>query len=157
MNVLQRLGHWGDLHHPRWMDIVRILLGIFLCHKGIEFLGDTSGTVSVLANNFSFGSFTLLLIGHYIVFAHLLGGVLLVLGILTRFACLIQLPVLLGAIILVNAKQGLWQPFSELWLSILIFLLLVYFLIAGNGPWSFDKVASEEEKMRIRNKKTGSA
>ncbi|HEX7847996.1 MAG TPA: DoxX family membrane protein, partial [Chitinophagaceae bacterium] len=75
MNVLQRLGRWGDTHHPRWIDIVRILLGIFLCHKGIEFLEDMSDTVNLLSSRFSFGSFSLMLIGHYIVFAHLLGGV----------------------------------------------------------------------------------
>jgi putative oxidoreductase len=148
MNVLQRLGHWGDTHHPRWVDLVRIGLGIFLCHKGIEFLQDMSSMMNVLSGSFSFGSFTMLLLGHYIVFAHLLGGVLLVLGMLTRFACLIQLPVLLGAIIFVNAKEGLWQPFSELWLSILVFGLLVYFLIAGNGPWSFDRMSEEPEKKK---------
>ncbi len=146
MNLLQRLGHWGDRHHPRWVDIVRILLGIFLCHKGIEFLQDMSSMISLLSNQFSFGSFSLLLLGHYIVFAHLLGGVLLVFGILTRFACLIQIPILLGAIIFINAGQGLWQPFSELWLSVLVFLLLVYFLVAGDGPWSFGRVASETDK-----------
>ena len=146
MNLIQRLGNWGDAHHPRWMDIVRILLGIFLCHKGIEFLEDMSSTVNLLSNRFSFGSFTLVLVGHYIVFAHLLGGVLLVLGILTRFACLIQIPILLGAIIFINAEQGLWVPFSELWLSILVFLLLVYFLIIGDGPWSFARVAGETDK-----------
>lgn len=148
MNVLQRLGHWGDTHHPRWVDLVRIGLGIFLCHKGIEFLQDMSSMMNVLSDRFSFGSFTMLLLGHYIVFAHLLGGVLLVLGMLTRFACLIQLPVLLGAIIFVNANEGLWQPFSELWLSIIVFLLLVYFLIAGNGPWSLDRMSEEPEKMK---------
>jgi putative oxidoreductase len=148
MNVLQRLGHWGDTHHPRWVDLIRIGLGIFLCHKGIEFLQDMSSMMNVLSGSFSFGSFAMLLLGHYIVFAHLLGGVLLVLGMLTRFACLIQLPVLLGAIIFVNAKEGLWQPFSELWLSILVFGLLVYFLIAGNGPWSFDRMSEEPEKKK---------
>ena len=146
MNVIQRLGHWGDTHHPRWVDILRIILGIYLCHKGIEFLQDMSSTMGLLADSFSFGSFSLLLLGHYIVFAHLLGGVLLVLGMLTRFACIIQLPVLLGAIIFVNAKQGLWQPFSELWLSVIVFLLLIYFLIVGDGPWSFARVANEGEK-----------
>ncbi len=146
MNVIQRLGHWGDTHHPRWVDILRILLGVFLVYKGIEFLEDMSSMMNLLSSRFSFGSFSLLLLGHYVVFAHLLGGVLLVLGILTRFACIIQLPVLLGAIIFVNAEQGLWQPFSELWLSVLVFLLLVYFLIAGDGPWSFARVANETDK-----------
>lgn len=143
MNTLQRIEHWGDTHHPKWVDIVRIALGIFLVYKGFEFVKDMSSFISLLSEKFSFGAFTLMLLGHYIAFAHILGGVLLVLGILVRFACLIQLPVLVGAIIFVNAGEGLWQPFSELWLSILIFLLLVYFLIVGNGPWSFYKLADE--------------
>ncbi len=146
MNLLQRVEHWGDTHHPKWVDIVRIALGIFLCHKGIEFLEDMSTTTSLLANNLSFGGFTLVLLGHYIVFAHLLGGVLLVFGILTRFACLIQIPILLGAVIFVNASEGIWRPFSELSLSILVLLLLIYFLVAGDGPWSFNRATEQAEK-----------
>ena len=141
MTFLQRVEHWGDTHHPKWMDLVRIGLGIFLCYKGIEFVQDMSSMLNVLSGEFSFGSFTLLLLGHYIAFAHLLGGVLLVLGMLTRFACLIQIPILLGAIFFINAEGGLWQPFSELWLSIIVLLLLVYFLVVGNGPWSFYKLS----------------
>ena len=105
-----------------------------------------SSFVNLLSGQFSFGSFTLMLVGHVIAFAHILGGVLLVLGMLTRFACLIQIPVLLGAIIFVNAKQGIWTPFSELWLSILVLLLLIYFLVIGNGPWSFYKLSDEPER-----------
>jgi uncharacterized membrane protein YphA (DoxX/SURF4 family) len=130
------------------MDLVRIVLGVFLCYKGFEFVQDMSSTMSLLSSSFSFGSFTLLLLGHYIAFAHVLGGILLALGMLVRFACIIQIPVLLGAIIFVNAREGLWEPFSELWLSILILLLLVYFLIIGNGPWSFYKLVDEPERKR---------
>jgi len=146
MDLLHRIEHWGDRHHPKWMDIVRIALGIFLCYKGFEFLQDMSATKNLVANNISFGSFTLILVGHYIVFAHVLGGALLVLGMLTRFACLIQIPVLLGAIIFVNSKGDVWQPFSELWLSILVFLLLIYFLVVGNGPFSFYKMIENPSK-----------
>ncbi len=28
MNFLQRLENWGTNHHPKWMNIVRIALGI---------------------------------------------------------------------------------------------------------------------------------
>ena len=146
MNTIDRIVHWGDTHHPKWVDLVRIALGIFLCYKGVEFIQDMSNVVNLLSSKFTFGSFSLLLLGHYIVFAHILGGALLVLGMLTRFACLIQIPVLLGAIIFVNASEGLWQPFSELWLSILVLLLLIYFLVVGNGPWSFYKLADEPAK-----------
>src|SRR5688572_6268601 len=146
MTLLQQIRQWGETHHPRWMDIVRIALGIFLCYKGVEFVSEMSSVMNLLESRFTFGHFALLLLGHYIAFAHILGGVLLVLGMLTRFACLIQIPILLGAIIFINSSMGLWQPFSELWLSIIVLLLLFYFLIVGDGPWSFYKLSEEPEE-----------
>lgn len=145
MNLVQRLEYWGDHHHPKWLDIIRIGLGIFLCYKGIEFLGNMSIMLNLLTSKLSFGSFTVVMLSNYIAFAHLLGGFLLVLGLLTRFACLIQIPILLGAIFFINSSGNILKPFSELSLSILVLLLLIYFLIAGNGPWSFDKMAAKEK------------
>lgn len=136
MNLLHRLEYWGERHHPRWMDIIRIALGVFLVYKGIDFLNNMSDLVGLMANQTSFGSFTYLLAGHYVVFAHILGGILLVFGVLTRFACIIQIPVLLGAIFFVSTNKEMLRPYSELFLTIIVLLLLVYFLIAGNGPLS---------------------
>jgi putative oxidoreductase len=145
MNLLQRFEYWGDRHHPKWMDIVRIALGIFLCYKAIDVLNNMSDLISLMSRKTSFGSFTYILAGHYAVFAHLLGGILLIFGVLTRFACLIQIPVLLGAIFFVGSNGDMLRPYSELFLSILVLLLLIYFLIAGNGPWS---VKMNEEKKK---------
>ncbi|MGQ0738737.1 MAG: DoxX family protein [Bacteroidota bacterium] len=136
MNLLQRLEHWGDRHHPKWMDIVRIALGIFLCYKGVDFLNHMSDLVTLMKGQTSFGDFTYVLAGHYTVFAHILGGILLVFGVLTRFACIIQIPVLLGAIFFISTNKDMLRPYSELFLTILVLLLLIYFLIAGNGPWA---------------------
>ena len=63
----------------------------------------------------------------------------------TRAACVIQIPILIGAIIFVNigATRDAFSPYSELFLSIIVLLLLVYFLIIGNGPLSV-KVPPEE-------------
>src|SRR5579871_6952029 len=133
MNVVQRLEHWGDAHHPKWVDIIRIALGIFLCYKGIEFLRNMGAILDLMTNKVSFGSFTIVMLSNYVAFAHLLGGILLILGALTRFACLIQIPILLGAIFLINSTGDLLRPFSEMYLSILILFLLIYFLIIGNG------------------------
>lgn len=147
MNLLQRLEYWGDHHHPKYLDIARFALGIFLCFKGIEFLEN----MSIMLNKLPFlhaDSFILAMLGHYIVFAHLLGGLLLAIGLLTRLACIIQIPILLGAIILVNTRQGLWTSFSELSLSILVLVLLIYFLIAGNGRWSADYLIDRENATR---------
>src|SRR5687767_15550221 len=101
MNFLQRLEHWGDAHHPKWMDIVRISLGIFLCYKGVDFLLNMGELIGLMTST-AFGSFAYILAGHYVVFAHIIGGILLALGLFTRFACLIQLPILIGAVLFVN-------------------------------------------------------
>ena len=150
MNLLQRIGQWGNRHHPKWMDIVRIALGIFLCYKGVDFLLHMSKLINLMPNRTSFGDFAYTLAGQYVVFAHILGGIFLVLGLFTRFACIIQIPILLGAVIFVNSNREMLQPYSELLFSILILLLLIYFLIIGDGPWSF-KIPEEENK-RTRNK-----
>ncbi len=145
MNLLQRIEHWGNSHHPKWLAIIRIALGIFLCYKGIDFLLNMGTLINLMTSKTSFGSFTYILAGQYVVFAHILGGILLILGLFTRFACIIQIPILLGAVIFVNTNGAMLRPYSELFLSILILLLLICFLIVGNGPWSF-KIPEEEKK-----------
>ena len=150
MNYLQRLEHWGDNHHPKYLDILRIALGIFLCFKGIEFARNSTLLNEMLGSQVPFDSLLLLLLGHYVIFAHIMGGFLLALGLLTRFACAIQIPILIGAIIFVNSDLA--NHFTALLLSILILGLLVYFMIIGSGPWSVDhameKATAEKEGLK---------
>ena len=139
MNLVQRVEHWGDAHHPQWLDFVRIGLGIFLCFKGVDFLNNMSAMLNLITSKMSFGSFTSMLMSNYIAFAHILGGILLILGVLTRFACVIQLPILLGAIFFIDLSPDMYRPLSEVLLSIGVFLLLVVFLVIGNGRLQFLK------------------
>ena len=145
MTNIQRIEHWGETHHPKWVDIVRIGLGIFLCYKGIDFLRNMGIVNDLISNHLSYNSFFIIMLGHYIVFAHILGGIFITLGAFTRFACLIQIPILLGAVVMVNFSQDVLRPYSGLIISILVLLLLIYFLVAGNGSFalSFDE---KEEK-----------
>ena len=52
-------------------------------------------------------------------------------------ACLIQIPILLGAIFFVNSD--LYRPLSAVALPIVVLLLLIMFLVIGNGKWQFLK------------------
>lgn len=145
MNLIQRIEYWGDRHHPYWMDFVRIALGIFLCYKAVDFLMNMGDLVSLMSINTTFGSFIYILFGHLIVFIHFLGGIFLVLGVFTRFACLIQIPILLGAVFFISDNEGALRPYSELLVSIGVLLLLIYFLIIGNGPLHF-KLKEDSDK-----------
>ena len=101
MNQIQRLEHWGDTHHPKWMDIVRIALGLFLLLKGIEFANNMNQLMAMMSG-LPFGNFMMVILAHYVLFAHILGGILLITGLLTRLACIIQIPILFAAIFAVN-------------------------------------------------------
>jgi len=150
MTNIERIEHWGETHHPMWVDIVRIGLGIFLCYKGIDFLRNMGVINELISNHLSYGSFFTIMLGHYIVFAHILGGIFLALGAFTRFACLIQIPILLGALIFVNFSNDVLRPYSGFIISLLVLLLLVYFLIAGNGSLAFSFDEKEEKARKIR-------
>jgi uncharacterized membrane protein YphA (DoxX/SURF4 family) len=145
MNLVEKFESWGDKHHPKWLDIIRIALGLFLFYKGIDFLRHSGNLVSLMKNTSPFSEFAIILLGHIVTFIHLLGGLFLTIGMFTRAACLIQIPVLIGAIVFVNinATRDAFSPYSELFLSIIVLLLLVYFLIIGNGPISV-KIPPEE-------------
>jgi putative oxidoreductase len=145
MNVLQRLEFWGDRHHPKWADILRFALGIFLCYKGIEFLENMSSMISRMSGFLPNSYFALSMVGHYVVFAHLVGGLMLAFGLLTRAACLLQIPILIGAIFFINQEE-MFRPFQQLAVTIVVLAGLIYFLIAGNGPWSVDKYFDEKKK-----------
>ena len=147
MNFVERMEQWGDTHHPKWMDIIRIALGIFLMYKGVDFLRNMGIMNDLLARSMSFGGFAAMMIGHFIVFAHILGGLLIAMGVLTRFACLLQIPILIGAIFLVNISGEVFRPYSELIVSIVVLLLLGYFLVAGNGPLTANFDENDEKHM----------
>lgn len=136
MNYLQRLEFWGETHHPKYLDILRIALGIFICIKGIQFANDRSILNESMIDTVPFNSLLFTALDHYIIFAHIIGGFLIAVGLLTRVACLLQIPILLGALIFVHSD--VMQHFSSFFVALITLLLLCYFLIIGSGPWSLD-------------------
>jgi putative oxidoreductase len=137
MTNLHKIQIWGEAHHPKYLDFLRIALGIFLCFKGLEFAQNSFALQELVGMETSFGSFMIIILVHYILFAHIVGGFMLIIGLLTRVACLAQIPILLGAIIFVD--WNVMRPFSEFFMALIILILLIYFLIIGSGPWSFDR------------------
>lgn len=137
MNVFQRVETWGDRHHPAWLDIVRIGLGVFLFIKGIGFISDTTRLAEIV-NGLKIDLFPVIAV-HYVAFVHIFGGFLIALGVLTRLSCLLQIPILLVAVFFVNLRQGFSYLNSELWLSLSSLILVIVFYIVGSGRFSMDE------------------
>ena len=82
--------------------------------------------------------YTSLAIGHYVVMAHLFGGPMLAMGLLTRTAALVQIPVVLGAVLLVHTRESLFSASPNLELSMLVLTALGVFAVFGAGRLSVD-------------------
>ncbi|MDX5418929.1 MAG: DoxX family protein [Hymenobacteraceae bacterium] len=147
MNLSQdinRIEHWADTHHPVWVDFVRMALGIFIFMKGIMFIQDTEALQNIMRNSqFQWVS---LGIAHYVAFAHLVGGLFIAIGLITRIAILFQIPILLGAVFFINPQRGFYSENAELWSSIIVLILLIFFLVWGSGRLSVDHLIRKPKK-----------
>ena len=138
MTTLQHIRDWGTTHHPRWLVIVRIGLGLFLFAKGITFMQNATLLDRLLYGSASLAENQTHWLPILITWANLLTGTLLIIGLWTRVMALLQLPILIGAIIFINTQGGGFAPESELILAILTLVLMIFFLIEGGGPPSLD-------------------
>ena len=148
MKTLMQIKIWGDQHHPKWIDYLRIALGIVLIWKGIAFILNLDVLDQYLRNTGiaeELGmSISITIMAHLIIILHLIGGVCIAVGLRTRLFCLFNLPVLLGAVVLVNLRQNIFKPYSEFWLSLFVLLAIICFLVIGNGVIA---VGDREEEM----------
>jgi uncharacterized membrane protein YphA (DoxX/SURF4 family) len=134
MAILHQLDKWSTTH-PRLLLLLRAALGIALVSKGISFISDMMSLKALLAqSSFSFLPDWIALV---ITWIHLLCGFLITIGLFTRLSALIQIPILIGAVI-INLSMGIFTPGSELVFSLLVLVLLVFFLFEGGGEFSVD-------------------
>ena len=144
MSVVTNIEGWGNSHRPGWLDIFRIVLGAFITFKGFEFmfniesLKTTTGSMDMM--------FSGAMIAHYIIFAHALGGPLILVGLFTRAMCLIQIPILIGAVIFVNSPKGFLSIGNHMELEISLIVLggLITFMVFGAGKFSLDEKRRRE-------------
>lgn len=140
MNLVQKIEHWGDVHHAKWLDMIRIVLGLLILTKGISFASDTAAQRDWMVNSgtFAFSGLMAMVVVHTVALAHIVGGALIAMGLITRLAVVVQIPILLGAVFFVNLTKGFSPLNSELWLSLLVLMLLILLWIVGSGPYSVD-------------------
>ena len=136
MSLLHQMNEWSKKHHPKWLVVLRVALGLCLFLKGLWFIENNV----ILSEAISRGSFIqkAVWLNTVIPWLHLLGGAMILVGLFTRLWCLVQIPILIGAIILIYARHGFFAGESDLLFSIIVFILLIFFFIEGGGPLSLD-------------------
>jgi putative oxidoreductase len=136
MNNVKSLNKWANAHTYLPVDVLRMALGVFLFMKGVYFISNSQYLVDLLApidriDKFGGGMFLI----HYIAPAHLVGGILIFFGLLTRWAIIAQLPILICAVI-INFMGNMHQ--QNLLLAIVTLSICVFFAVYGSGKNSAD-------------------
>jgi putative oxidoreductase len=133
MGIVKRLNKWANRHTYYPLDIIRIVLGGFLFYKGIHFMGDTQMLIDLIKPIQNLAGSMMAI--HYVTPAHLIGGLLIIFGLLTRWAVIAQLPLILGAVIINFAGE---MNTTNLILSLVTLILCLFFLVYGSGKRSVD-------------------
>jgi putative oxidoreductase len=133
MNNVKSLNKWANGHTYLPVDLLRMALGVFLFMKGMYFVSNIQYLVDLISPIDRIGGGMFLL--HYIAPAHLVGGILIFFGLLTRWAIIAQLPILICAVI-INFMGHMHH--QNLLLAIMTLAVCVAFLIYGSGKNSAD-------------------
>lgn len=133
MPSIKTLNKWANAHTYYALDLLRVALGVFLFTKGLQFISQTHTLVELIAPLRGYAG--VMLTVHYVASAHLVGGILIAFGLLTRWAIAVQLPILIGAI-LINFMGEM--NVGNLILATVVLLISIFFLIYGSGKHSAD-------------------
>jgi putative oxidoreductase len=141
--VFKNQSSWLNNNRDMAIETLRIYLGISLLIKGIKFFLDPD-QASEYINLTSLPFFDFLSL-HIVAVVHIAGGILLAIGLITRIAALIQVPILLGAVFFVHLQQGMFSHGQDLEYVILVLLLLLVFTVYGGGRLSVDYILEKRE------------
>lgn len=134
---------WLNDNREIAIEALRIYLGITLLIKGLKFMFDPEQAAQYMdMGNLPFFGFLSI---HVVAVVHIAGGILLAIGLISRIAALIQVPILLGAVLFVHLQQGMFTHGQDLEYSILVLLLLLVFTVYGGGSLSIDHVLMRRE------------
>lgn len=131
---------WLRSHPDAFLDLVRMFLGVALFMKGVFFMAHREQLLELIDRAGTWSIFPITL-AHYVIPAHLVGGVLLTLGLLTRLAALAQLPMLFAAVFYVYLPRVLAiEGRQNFEFTALVFFLVLLVSAFGSGRWSLDQV-----------------
>ncbi len=137
MNLVLRIEDFADKHHPMWIEFIRMVLGVVLMIKGITLVANKDQVILDMQAS-GLDVFTFMVTAQYVIALYIAGGFLITIGLVTRVVSFFELPILLATIIFIDYHKGLFALNSELGYSIIILVLLLFFLFYGSGKISVD-------------------
>ena len=134
---------WLDSNQSLAYSLIRIFLGAALMIRGWVFFADPDAVTQLAQEDGLYIWFT------YVTLAHLIGGFFVMVGMQTRLAALVQVPILGGAVFIVHSSQSLGATSQSLELAAMVLVLLVVYTFFGSGSLSVDHYMSTNRTSKI--------
>ena len=123
--------------------LLRVILGGALFIKGVDFIRNKAVLRQVITETDLLENFSVL--ESAIPWIHILGGLLILIGMYTRLAIFIQIPLVVGAIIvLYNTKNSSFYSI-EMIFAVIILIMLIIYLKFGDGFYSWRNLIHKEK------------
>ncbi|MCW3108219.1 MAG: hypothetical protein JWQ09_2725 [Segetibacter sp.] len=135
MDIVHSVHQRHDVRLTYFNFALRLALGLLLMLKGFYFLSHSQQLENIILESSAASAVNFLV--SYIPSAHFFGGVFIMLGLLTRVAVILQIPIIIGALYY-NLTPHTFGTGGELLLSIVVLVLLIYVLLNGSGSISMD-------------------
>jgi putative oxidoreductase len=117
---------------PRLLSILRIVTGLlFMCHGGQKLFNFPPAAEPMNIPIFSWPAGIAGILEFF-------GGLLIVLGLLTRIVAFILSGQMAVAYFMAHAKNSFWPILNHGELAVIYCFVFLYFAAAGPGPWSLD-------------------
>ena len=145
MQQIKLLINWFNTNSDYAFPLIRIFLGIALLLRGIVLFVNPESITQLEGANQFYWSFS------YVIIMHIVGGLFLTIGFWTRFASLLQIPVLFGAVFFVHLKEGLVKVEQSFELSVLVLVLLLIFFLFGGGALSIDNYIEKKNALKSKS------
>jgi len=147
MSLFNKIVEGFNTNHDFAYSLIRIILGVALLVRGLILLSDPAAISELAGQNELYWWYS------YITIIHIIAGLLLTLGLLTRVASLLQIPILAGAVFFIHMRQGLLTEGQSLELSALVLVLLIIYFLFGSGSLSLDNfIAKRKSTLKSETK-----
>lgn len=133
METVDKWNRWANSHTNMFTDALRIVFGAFIMFKGFYFLDQTDYLYSIFRSAGGQGTYFIMV--HYVALAHMCGGFFIMLGLLTRWCAIIQLPILIGAVIINFVGE---MNAGNLLQALVALAVCGFFVFYGSGRHSVD-------------------
>ncbi|WP_454193313.1 DoxX family protein [Paenibacillus sp. Marseille-Q7038] len=120
--------------------IMRVVFGILFLAHGMDKFNTGLGNVAGWFDSINIPGFLAYIVGP----VELIGGILLILGLFTRYVSAILFVILLGAVLTAKLSAGLLNGYE---LDLSFMLIALYLVVAETTRWSLDHLIFKKAKI----------